>query len=232
MQLGGLEAQVDEENNDVYPVTNPRQGRDVYLSEGCQSCHSQQVRDPQYGTDIERGWGVRRSAARDYLYDNPPFLGGSRLGPDLANVGSKEWRNEQLDDPRKPTRRDRAWHYLHLYEPRAIVTESNMPPYRYLFEKRKINGQRSSDALNTRSEVGYEIVPKPAAKHLVDYLLSIDRNHPLKEIKTTEGVAPTAAPSNATPAPATAAPGAAPTAAPGGAAAPAPATTAPPAPTK
>ena len=57
----------------------------------------QQVRDPQYGTDLERGWGPRRSVARDYLYEIEPALGTSRLGPDLANVGGKEWRNEDKD---------------------------------------------------------------------------------------------------------------------------------------
>lgn len=230
MQLGGLDPQVDEENNDVYPVNNPRQGRDVYLAEGCQSCHSQQVRDPQYGTDIERGWGVRRTAARDYLYDNPPILGSSRLGPDLANIGSKEWRNEVVDDLRKPAHRDRAWHYLHLYQPTAIITESNMPPYRYLFEKRKISGQRSNDALNIRTEADYEIVPKAAAKHLVDYLLSIDRSHPLKEISSAEGVPPPAAATAPPAAPAApAAPGATPPGPAAAGASPSPAAPAPPA---
>jgi cytochrome c oxidase cbb3-type subunit 2 len=208
MQLGGLQANVDEENNDVYPVNNPRQGRRVYLTEGCQYCHSQQVRDPQYGTDLERGWGPRRSVARDYFYENEPALGTSRLGPDLANVGGKDWRNEDKDDPRKPVRRDAAWHYLHLYNPRAVVTESNMPPYRYLFTKRKITGQRSNDALNVDVENGFEIVPKAAAMHLVAYLRSLDRGHPLPEVKGESTVAgETAAGGSA--APATAAPAAA-----------------------
>ena len=59
LQIGGLTAQVDEENNDVYPVKNARQGRDIYIREGCYYCHSQQVRDEQNGTDIERGWGTQ-----------------------------------------------------------------------------------------------------------------------------------------------------------------------------
>jgi len=175
MQLGGLQPQIDEENNDVYPVRNPRQGRDVYLAEGCQYFIRKQVLIPQYGTDLERGWGARRTVARDYLYEAAPTPGSSRIGPDLANVGSADWRNEDKDDPRKPARRDRAWHYLHLYQPAVCRHRSNMPPYRYLFET-KIAGERANDALNIKSEDGYEIVPKAEAKHLcLTWMSSIGR---------------------------------------------------------
>ncbi len=121
-----------------------------------------------------------------------PFLGTSRLGPDLTNVGSPQWRNELKDDPRKPLRRNAAWHYLHLYQPTAVISESNMPPYRYLFETRRIGGQRSNDALDVPTKAGYEVVPKPEAKQLVSYLLSLDRTHPLNEVKAPAG-APTPA---------------------------------------
>ncbi len=183
MQIGGLGPQVDEENNDVYPVVNPRQGREVYIREGCYYCHTQQLRDPQNGTDIGRGWGPRRTVARDYIYDDAPLLGSVRLGPDLSNVGSSSWRNEMEGDPRKPEKRDARWHYLHLYNPQIIVTESNMPPYRYLFEKKKIGAQRSGDALDVPVAAGYEIVPTAEARQLVAYLLSLDRTHPLAEAK-------------------------------------------------
>ncbi len=183
VQIGNLQPQVDEEAGDIYPVNNPRKGREVYASEGCYYCHSQQIRDPQNGLDIERGWGPRRTVARDYLYDRTAYLGSMRLGPDLTNVGTKEWRNEDKDDPRKPLHRDATWQYLHLYQPTSIVRESNMPPYRYLFETRKITGQRSVEALNVPTKDGYEVVPRPEAKHLVAYLLSLDSTHPVKEVK-------------------------------------------------
>lgn len=193
-QIGGLQPHfTDDEGKitDIYPVENRgvvEKGREVYQSEGCIYCHSQQVRDVQNGTDIERGWGERRTVARDYIFERPPFLGSTRLGPDLANVGSAKWRNEALDDPRKPAKRDAAWHLLHLYAPTTVITESNMPPYRYLFEKRKISGERSADALNLTGkdapDDGYEVVPKSEAKALVGYLLSLDRNHPLPEVKS------------------------------------------------
>lgn len=193
-QIGGLQPQfVDDEGKvtDIYPIENRgvvEKGRAVYRSEGCIYCHSQQVRDVQNGTDLERGWGERRTVARDYIFEQPPFLGSTRIGPDLANVGSAKWRNEALDDPRKPAKRDAKWHLLHLYAPTTVITESNMPPYRYLFEKKKISGQKSADALaltgKDAPEAGYEIVPKQEAKDLVGYLLSLDRSHPVNEVKS------------------------------------------------
>src|SRR3954454_3984847 len=97
-QLGSLQPTFTEGEgrySDIYPAANAAadQGRAVYVEQGCISCHSQQVRDPQMGTDIERGWGPRRTVARDYIYDTPALLGSSRLGPDLSNVGGKDWRN-------------------------------------------------------------------------------------------------------------------------------------------
>jgi cytochrome c oxidase cbb3-type subunit II len=187
-QIGNLQVQSDEETGQ-YPINNVRKGQETYASEGCFYCHSQQIRDTQNGLDIERGWGTRRTVSRDYIYDKPVFLGSSRLGPDLANVGSPTWRNEAENEPVKPAIRDRAWHYLHLYQPTVLVKESNMPPYRYLFEKKKVTGDRSVDALNVKTEAGFQIVPTAKAKELVDYLLSLDRSHPLKEAKPAAGSA-------------------------------------------
>ena len=195
-QIGDLQPQFGDDEGkivDIYPIENRgiiKAGRAVYASEGCIYCHSQQIRDEQNGTDIARGWGSRRTVARDYIFENPPLLGSMRLGPDLANVGSAKWRNESEDeDPLyKPAKRDAAWQLLHLYAPRSINKSSNMPPYRYLFEKRKISGQRSDEALNLTGEdapePGWEVVPTPDAKALVSYLQSLDRSHPLNEVKT------------------------------------------------
>jgi len=200
-QIGGLQAQVDRDEEgkmiDVYPALSGEYGARIYAREGCITCHTQQVRDTQNGQDQDRGWGARRTVARDFIYTAQPFLGTSRLGPDLANVGAKAWRNEPETDTRKPVRRDAAWHYLHLYKPTAVIDESNMPPYRYLFEKRKISGQRSSDALPSNHvpvEDGYEVVPTVDARELVGYLLSLDRTHPLKEVKSLAAAPATAAP--------------------------------------
>jgi cytochrome c oxidase cbb3-type subunit 2 len=178
----------------------------VYIREGCYYCHTQQVRDPQNSSDLERGWGMRRSVARDYIYDNPPLLGSVRIGPDLANIGSKDWRNEPVGDPRRPKKRDREWHLLHLYNPRVIVPQSTMPPYRYLFDEIKAGGQRALDALPIpASKPGYVVVPKAEAIQLAEYLLSLDQSAPLVEAGPAKG---TAAPAPAAAAPSTAAPAA------------------------
>ena len=65
-----------------YPTEQGHIGRAVYVANGCIYCHTQEVRDPQYGPDLERGWGVRRTVARDYLFEDVPLLGSSRIGPD------------------------------------------------------------------------------------------------------------------------------------------------------
>ena len=121
------------------------------------------------GPDITRGWGRRRTVAEDYLYDSPVMPGSQRVGPDLANVGA-----------RLP---DAKWHLAHLYAPRLEAKASTMPPYRFLFEKRKIGRRPSPEALALPSELapgaGYEIVPKPAAKALAAYLISLRADAPL-----------------------------------------------------
>jgi hypothetical protein len=130
------------------------------------------------GVDITRGWGVRHSVAADFLYDAPVQLGNLRAGPDLANVGGR------LADPN--------WHLMHLYAP-GIVKDSRMPSFKFLFEKRKMIGaEPSADALKGlpkefAPEDGYEIVPKPEAKQLVAYLLSLRADVPLYEAPFTPG---------------------------------------------
>jgi cbb3-type cytochrome oxidase cytochrome c subunit len=128
------------------------------------------------GVDISRGWGLRHSVAEDFLYDNPVQLGSLRVGPDLADVGR-----------RLP---DANWQLLHLYAPRSGVKDSAMPPFRYLFEvKKKVGGEFSPDALNLPKEfappAGFEVVPKPEAKHLVAYLLSLHADVPLYDAPFT-----------------------------------------------
>jgi cbb3-type cytochrome oxidase cytochrome c subunit len=132
------------------------------------------------GTDIARpGWGVRRSVAADFLYDAPVQLGGLRAGPDLANIGV---RAPNLN-----------WQLVHLYNPRAFVNNSAMPPFRYLFElRRKIDGVSSPDALQfppaSAPPPGYEVVPTPEAKQLAAYLLSLKAGVPLYEAPFTPAI--------------------------------------------
>lgn len=183
IQLGGIKELENPDEGTRYPVINTRQGRAVYIREGCYYCHTQQIRDSQNSSDIGRGWGPRRTVARDYIFENPPLLGSTRIGPDLANVGTKDWRNEPADDfVSKPPKRDKAWHFLHLYNPRIKMPDSIMPPFPYLFEEVKRGAGPAENALPIpASRPGYEIVPTEKAVQLVEYLLSLDRTSPLPE---------------------------------------------------
>jgi len=121
------------------------------------------------GPDLSRGWGKRRNVAEDYLYDSPVMLGSQRVGPDLANVGSR------LADPQ--------WHLRHLYAPGLDVKGSTMPPYRYLFDVRKIAGAPSPNALQLSGDFaptpGFEVVPTAEATALAAYLVSLRSDVPL-----------------------------------------------------
>jgi cytochrome c oxidase cbb3-type subunit 2 len=88
-------------------------GRDIYVREGCYTCHSQMVRP--FRDEAER-YG-HYSLAAESMYDRPFQWGSKRSGPDLARLGGR-----YSDD----------WHAAHLRSPRAVVPESIMPPYAFL----------------------------------------------------------------------------------------------------
>jgi hypothetical protein len=121
------------------------------------------------GPDLARGWGRRRTVAEDFLFDDPVMPGSQRIGPDLANVSV-----------RLP---NANWHLRHLYAPRLVEKASTMPPYRFLFEKRKVGPTPSPEALVLPAELapppGYEILPKPEARALAAYLISLRADTPL-----------------------------------------------------
>jgi cbb3-type cytochrome oxidase cytochrome c subunit len=95
-----------------------------------------------------------------------------------------------------------AWHHVHLYAPRSINPDSNMPAYRFLYETRRITGQRSVEALQLSGSdaphEGWEVVPTYDAKCVVAYLMGLNQSHPLKGIRSAGG----APPSGGSPAPA------------------------------
>ena len=91
-QIGHLDPQMEEDGTDVYPAPRSgmaERGRQIYAANGCNYCHTQQVRADYAGSDLDRKWGERRSAPRDYIFDRPVLLGKMRMGPDLANVGHR-----------------------------------------------------------------------------------------------------------------------------------------------
>jgi cytochrome c oxidase cbb3-type subunit 2 len=172
-----------DDDTDISPFDSSgaaHQGELVYAANGCVYCHTQQVRDPNSGADIIRGWGTgrdpdgkevtRRSYPRDYIWQGQTFLGNSRDGADLSNVGARY--------------RDAAQLYAWLYHPGTLDQRSSMPAYRFLFTTRKISGQPSDDALDLPPDLapppGFEVVPTADAKSLVAYLLSLNKGYHLK----------------------------------------------------
>jgi cytochrome c oxidase cbb3-type subunit 2 len=107
-----------------------------------------------------------------------------------------------------PPQYSAAWHHLHLYSPRSVLagSTSNMPAYKFLYEKRRISGERSAEALKLTGREAppdeWEIVPTYDAKCLVAYLMSLDQSHDLKEAKLTIAAPSSPAPASS-PAPTT-----------------------------
>ncbi len=264
-QIGHLSPESDEEGTDIYPRPQSgmfTRGEHVYAANGCVYCHSQQVRADYIADDIERKWGNRRSAPRDYIFERPVFLGKMRMGQDLANIGARAPSPEESPSPAAqgaavssppsspaappasasspnaspplgqpagvaspslgqmanttpggstpvapsaqtpgapwpiqtaglPPMYSAAWHHVHLYAPRSINRDSNMPAYRFLYEKRRIAGERSAEALQlSPSDAppdGWEVVPTYDAKCVVAYLMGLNQSHPLKDVRSVGG---------------------------------------------
>jgi cytochrome c oxidase cbb3-type subunit 2 len=96
-------------------TTQPIEGRDIYIREGCVGCHSQMIRP--FRSETER-YG-HYSVAGESVWEHPFLWGSKRTGPDLARVGKR-----YSDD----------WHRAHMYNPRDVVPESKMPAYPWLQE--------------------------------------------------------------------------------------------------
>jgi cbb3-type cytochrome oxidase cytochrome c subunit len=318
-QIGHLSPESDEEGTDIYPRPQSgmfKRGEHVYAANGCVYCHTQQVRADYIADDIERKWGNRRSAPRDYIFERPVFLGKMRMGQDLANVGARAPAPEESPSPAAqgaavssspaeasakagppsspvsspgtapaaspgsspatlvaaspgtspvsaaspnaspppgqrtgvaspspgqmanttpggsspvapsaqtpgapwpiqtaglPPMYSAAWHHVHLYAPRSINPDSNMPSYRFLYEKRRIAGERSAEAVQLSPSdappAGWEVVPTYDAKCVVAYLMGLNQSHPLKDVRSVGGApatggTPSPAVQGAAPAPA------------------------------
>jgi len=141
----------------VMPLTALQaEGRDVYVANGCSYCHTQQVRPlPQ-----DKIFG-RPSAPGDFAYQTPELLGSQRTGPDLTNAGV-----------RQPST---VWQYIHLYNPRAVVPESIMPAFDWMF---KVVDQAPPGTIPVPLPKAYApargvVVPDRRAEALVAYLLSL-----------------------------------------------------------
>ncbi|CAM5206302.1 hypothetical protein CDEF62S_06158 [Castellaniella defragrans] len=142
-------------------------GRDVYVSEGCAYCHTQQVRP----LPVDQIFG-RPSAPGDFAYQTPELLGSERTGPDLTNIGQRQ--------------SSEIWQYIHLYDPRAVVPQSVMPSFRALFKvvDQAPAGEQAVPVPKAYAPAHGVVVPTADAKALVAYLLSL-KQPPLPKGEST-----------------------------------------------
>ncbi|MFK7976444.1 MAG: cytochrome-c oxidase, cbb3-type subunit II [Halioglobus sp.] len=110
------------------------EGRDVYIREGCNNCHSQMIRPLRAETERYGHYSV----AGESVYNHPHLWGSKRTGPDLARVG-KRYSDE--------------WHRAHMMNPRDVVPESNMPGFPWLFDN-EINESRTGAKMEALRAVG------------------------------------------------------------------------------
>ncbi len=126
---------VTEPTKGLKPLTAMQlEGRDIYIREGCNVCHSQMIRP--FRAETER-YG-HYSVAGESVYDHPFLWGSKRTGPDVARVGGR-YSDE--------------WHRAHLYNPRDVVPESIMPAYHWLFEN-TLDGKNTGAKMHALRVVG------------------------------------------------------------------------------
>lgn len=138
------------------------EGRDIFIREGCNVCHTQMIRPLRAETERYGHYSV----AGESVWDHPFLWGSKRTGPDLARVGGR-----YSDD----------WHRAHLINPRDVVPESNMPGYPWL-AKNQLTGEHTSAKLKAFQTFGvpytdddirkapYEVQGKTELDAVVAYL--------------------------------------------------------------
>lgn len=157
------------------PLSNEAMaGKNIYIANGCNACHTQQVRN----VDMDKVWGKRPSIAADYAairrtsfwQNTATLMGSERTGPDLTDVGNRQGNTE--------------WNLTHLFNPRILVKESVMPAYPWMFEI-KTNPDSTDVVVNIPPEYlagkPGKVVAKKEALYLVAYLQS------LKQIPLPDG---------------------------------------------
>jgi cytochrome c oxidase cbb3-type subunit 2 len=132
------------------------EGRDIYIREGCNNCHSQMIRPMRAETERYGHYSV----AGESVYDHPFLWGSKRTGPDLARVGGR-----YSDD----------WHRAHLFNPRDVVPESNMPAFPWLFDN-KLTGEYTAAKMRALRTVGvpYQDADIEGAKAAVEGKVEIE----------------------------------------------------------
>ncbi len=127
------------------------QGRDIYVREGCYTCHSQMIRP--FRSETER-YG-EYSKAGEFVYDHPFQWGSKRTGPDLQRIGGK------YPD---------SWHWHHMIDPRTMSPGSNMPPYAWMAEK-ELDISTTPAKINAMIKLGVPYPPRYADEANSDLML-------------------------------------------------------------
>ena len=141
------------------------EGRDIYIREGCNNCHTQTVRPLL--SDTERYGEYSKSG--EFAYDQPFLWGSRRTGPDLARIGGK------YPD---------AWHVKHMKDPQSMVPRSNMPSYAFLKEPLDTSlSERKMKALNFPYTQGdlLELAGKSEMDAMVAYLQKLGSDIPWRK---------------------------------------------------
>lgn len=169
-------ALTNQKNNAPLPGSVPLSGdalagKNIYISEGCVGCHSQQVRN----VDMDKVFGLRPGIPADYATikrtsiwaNTATVMGTERTGPDLTNVGNRQSGKD--------------WNLMHLYNPRSVVAQSIMPSYEWLFElkdnptKNDVVVSMPPQFLNGKSG---KVVAKKEALQLLAYIQSLKQQPP------------------------------------------------------
>jgi len=141
------------------------EGRDIYIREGCNACHSQLVR-PFRSETLRYG---DYSKSGEFVYDHPFLWGSKRTGPDLARGGDKTSKSYKTAD----------WHFNHFYDPRSTSPGSIMPAYPWLFERALDRSETSAKISALRSvgvdfpedyEENADALMNVQAKEIADYI--------------------------------------------------------------
>jgi cytochrome c oxidase cbb3-type subunit I/II len=168
-------------------------GRDIYIREGCNNCHSQMIRP--FRSETER-YG-EYSKAGEFVYDHPFLWGSKRTGPDLHRVGGK------YPD---------SWHYYHMLEPASVSAGSIMPPYPWLYEdfidknqtapkiralrtvgvpyeddyedraNEDLDVQAAEIVANLKEQDGIEVIPEAEIVALIAYLQRLGTDIKVKDV--------------------------------------------------
>lgn len=130
------------------------QGRDLYIREGCNNCHSQMIRPFRHETERYGEY----SKAGEFVYDHPFLWGSKRTGPDLHRIGGKY---------------PHSWHFYHMMDPTTMSPGSIMPTYPWMLED-KLDNKDLKAKMKALSSVGVPYTDRDMANAQSDLAIQAD----------------------------------------------------------